>query len=271
MTEAPKKKKKVVRVADDSAAPAPAAAADVAGSAAAPAGPTWTATPEAKAQARTFRLIAIGLWVLAIAGEAFAIFVLLKRNPFTTADLIWLIVALVVIGALAIGGSLLWKQANRLDPASEKDKLRFWVQNQLGLIIAIIAFLPLIILVFTNKNMTGPQKAIAGSIGVVVALAAGYVGTTTEPPSVEQYTTETNQISEITGQDLVYWTESGKVFHLCEEARYVNLDSASGEIFSGTVAQAHAAGKGIPAQQTVEQESKECGFDYAEPTPAPTP
>lgn len=266
MSETPKKKK-VVRVA--SAAPTAKTAAGVP-TAASPAGPTWTATPEAKGKARTFRLIALGLWLLAIAGEAVAIFVLLKRNPFTTTDLIWLIVALVVIAALAIGGSLLWKQANRLDPASEKDKLRFWVQNQLGLIIAIIAFLPLIILVFTNKNMTGQQKAIAGSIGVVVALAAGFFGTSVNPPSVEQYTEETNQVSSITGQDLVFWTKSGKVFHLCEEARYVNLDSADGQIYSGTVAEAHAEGKGIPSQQTVEQESAECGFTYEEPTPVPS-
>lgn len=265
MAEAPKNSKKVVRV--ESTAPAGGTEA----TASVPDGPTWTATPEAKAKARNLRLIALALWIVAIAGEAFGIFWLLRRNPFTTADLVWLIVLIVVIGLLAIGGSLLWKQANRLDPASKKDTFRFFVQNQLGLIIAIIAFLPLIILVFTNKNMNGQQKAIAGSIGVVVALVAAYFGTSFNPPSVEQYTSETNQITNITGQDLVFWTKSGNVFHLCQEAHYVNLESKDNTIYSGTVAEAHAAGKGIPSQQTVQTESKECGFTYVEPTPAPTP
>lgn len=229
---------------------------------------TWKPTAEAKKKAVTLRLIALALWVVAIAGEAFAIFWLLKQSPFTTAHLVWLIVLFVVIGGLAIGGSLLWKQANRLDPASEKDKVRFFVQNQLGLIIAIVAFLPLIVLVFLNRSMSGRQKAIAGSIGIVVVLAAGWFGTSINPPSVEQYTAETNQISQITGQDFVYWTTSGKVFHLCQEARYVNLESKDNQIFEGTVAQAHAAGKGLPSQQTVKQESKECGFEYVEPAPA---
>lgn len=231
--------------------------------------PAWTASPEAKKKALTLRLIALGLWVLAIAGEAFAIFWLLRQSPFTTALLIWLIVLIVAIGALAIGGSLLWRQANRLDPASEKDKVRFFIQNQLGLIIAIIAFLPLIILVFTNKNMSGGQKAIAGSIGIVVALAAAWFGLELDPPSQEQYAVETFQITQITGSDLVFWTKSGKVFHLCEEARYVNLESEDNTIYSGTVADAHAAGKNLPSQQTVKQESAECGFTYVEPTTAP--
>lgn len=39
--------------------------------------------------------------------------------------LTWLIVALVSILILSIVGSVLWKKANRLDPASEKDKVKF--------------------------------------------------------------------------------------------------------------------------------------------------
>lgn len=252
-------KKKVVRVetgADEAAAAA--------------GGPTWEATPEAKKKALTLRLIALALWLVAIGGEAFGIFWLLKQSPFTTTHLIWLIVLFVVIGALAVGGSLLWKQANRLDPASEKDRFRFFVQNQLGVIIAIIAFLPLIVLVFTNKNMNGKQKAIAGSVGIVLALVASYFGASFNPPSIEQYTSETNQVTAITGSNLVYWTKSGEKYHLCEEAYYVQLESADNQVYTGTVAEAQAAGKTMPAQQTIERESKECGFSYVEPTPAPS-
>ena len=229
---------------------------------------TWTPTAEAKKKATMFRIIAAVLWVLAIGGEAFAIFWVLKQNPV---NMVLLIVMIVVIGLLAVGGSLLWKQSNRLDPASRSNAVRFFVQNQLGLIITIIAFLPLIILIFTNKNMDGKQKGIAGGIAIVVLLVAGYFGTSFNPPSTEQYTAETQRVVDITGQDLVFWTTSGKVFHLCEDASAVNLESKDNTIHKGTVAQAHANGKERLTLQ-VDQEIKQCGFETpAEPAPSNSP
>lgn len=227
---------------------------------------TWTPTPEAKKQANMFRIFAAVLWVLAIGGEAFAIFWVLKQDPI---NMVILIVMIVAIGILAVGGSLLWKQANRLDPASRSNPVRFFVQNQLGLIITIIAFLPLIILIFTNKNLDGKQKGIAGAIAIVVLLVAGYFGTSFNPPSTEQYTAETQQVVDITGQDLVYWTKSGKVFHLCSEVSAVNLESKDNQIYEGTVAEAHAAGKERLTLQ-VEQETKQCGFEAVAPAPEPS-
>ena len=64
----------------------------------------------------------------------------------------WLIVFIALDLIFVVIGSLLWKKANRLNPASEKNGFKFFVQNQLGLIIAVIAFLPIVIMVFTNKN-----------------------------------------------------------------------------------------------------------------------
>ena len=250
-------KKKVVRVDETPA--------EKAADAAAPTGGTWTPTPEAKKQATTRRIIAVVLWLLAIGSEAFTIFYVLKQNPIST---VLLIVMLVVIAALAIGGSLLWKQANRLDPASKSDKVRFFVQNQLGVIIAAIAFIPLIILIFTNKNMSGGQKALTGIIAIVLLAASGTLGASVNPPSTEQYTAETQTVTDATGgTDLVYWTKSGKVFHLCAAVSAVNLQSKDNQIYSGTVAEAHAAGKSRLTLQ-VEQERKQCGF---EPTDSATP
>ncbi len=255
MSDAPKKK--VVRVDETPAEKA----AETAGTT----GATWTPTPEAKKQATTRRIIAVVLWVLAIGTEAFTIFWVLKQNPI---NMVLLIILLVVIAALAIGGSLLWKQANRLDPASKSDKVRFFVQNQLGVIISALAFIPLIVLIFTNKNMSGGQKALAGVIAIVLLGASGTIGASVNPPSTEQYASETQQVTDATGgQDLVYWTKSGKVFHLCADASAVNLQSKDNQIYSGTVAEAHAAGKSRLTLQ-VEQERKQCGF---EPTASATP
>ncbi|MEF3405341.1 hypothetical protein [Agromyces sp. CCNWLW203] len=249
---AEQRKKKVVRVEPTSAADGSGGTAVAHDSA-----PTWTPTPEAKKQATTFRLIAGGLWLLAIAGEAFTIFWVLRQVPV---NMVLLIILIVVIGALAIGGSLLWKKANRLDPASKEDKVRFFVQNQLGAIIAVIAFLPLIILIFTNKDMDGKQKALAGIIAIVIGGGALALGVDYNPPSVEQYTAESNTIEQLTGQDLVYWTKSGSVFHVCAEVPDVNKESKDGQIYEGTVADAHAAGKDRLVSYWQREAVNYCGY-----------
>ncbi|CAN5280841.1 hypothetical protein BH11ACT4_BH11ACT4_20300 [soil metagenome] len=234
-------------------------------------GSDWKPTPQAKSQATTFRIIAVVLWALAIGTEAFEVFWVLKQNPVNMFLLIGLLVA---IGLLAVGGSLLWKRANVLDPASKTDTVRFFVRNQLGAIITVVAFLPLIVLIFTNKNMDGKQKGIAGAIGIVLLLVAGYFGTSINPPSTQQYTQETQLVEQYTGQDLVYWTKAGKVYHLCQDASAVNLESKDNQIYSGTVAEAHAAGKERLTLQ-VDQEATQCGFTLntgapaANPTPTP--
>src|SRR4051812_35470766 len=245
-------KKKTVRV--ESTAAAKAETKDSA----------WKPTAEAKGSATGKRVLAIVLWLIAIGGEAFAIFWVLRRpmenGAFPTWAWILLIGILVVIGVLTFFGGQLWKQANRLDPASKENRLAFFVQNQLGAIITIIAFVPLIVLIFLNKDMDGKQKGIAGAVGIVLLLIAGFTSTSINSPSVEQYTTETDQVTQITGQNLVFWTKSGEVFHLCNEASAVNLESKDNTIYSGTVADAHANGKSRLTKQ-VELETEQCGFD----------
>ncbi len=239
---AEKPKKKVVHVKSDAANP--------------PKEPTWKPTPEAKGKATRFRLIAILLWLLAIGGEAAEIFWVLKQDPIS---MLYLIGGVVVIGALAIIGNVLWKKANRADPAQRSEPVRFFIQNQLGAFIALVAFLPLIILIFTNKNLDSKQKGIAGSIAIVIALVAVYSGISFDSPSVEQYTTETARVVQLTGSDQVTWTKSGSVYHLCEEASAVNLESKDNQIYTGTVGDAHAAGKDRLTLQ-VDQELEQCGF-----------
>jgi hypothetical protein len=225
---------------------------------------TWKPTDEAKGSATGKRVLAIVLWLVAIGGEAFAIFWVLRRpmenGAFPTWAWILLLGILVVIGLLTFFGGQLWKQANRLDPASKENKVAFFVQNQLGAIITIIAFVPLIVLIFLNKDMDGKQKGIAGAVGIVLLLVAGFFSTSLSSPSVEQYTAEEDQVVQITGQNLVFWTKSGKVFHLCDEASAVNLESKDNIIYSGTVADAHANGKDRLTLQ-VDQEIDQCGFD----------
>src|SRR5690606_24622838 len=153
---------------------------------------------------------------------------------------ITLLVMIVAIAALSITGSFLWKKANRLDPARRSDTVRFFVQNQLGAIIAVIAFLPLIILIFLNKDMDKGQKATAGVIGVVLAAAAVALGIDYSPSSVEQYTADQSAVIQLLGQDEVVWVDGGAVYHVCDEVSDIQTGS---EKRTGTTAEAVEAGK----------------------------
>jgi hypothetical protein len=152
----------------------------------------WRATQDQKGAAKRLRIYAALCWLVAIGTEVAGI-VMLKQHKFDHGNMALLIGLLVVIAVFAIGGSLMWKAANRHDPASKADGFRFFVQNQLGAIITVIAFLPLIVLIFMDKDMDPKNKKIAGGIGVVLAVLATAIGVDFKPPSVEQYTQDMNQ------------------------------------------------------------------------------
>lgn len=246
--------------------------------------PGWTPTPEAKTTATTFRWIAMVLWVVAIAAETVAIFWVLRQRVVVGGDglvrdpstgllreqgattqfpqwaFITLLVLLVVIAALSITGSILWKKANRLDPARKSDTVRFFVQNQLGAIIAIVAFLPLVILIFLNKDMDKAQKATAGILGIALAAIATIVGIDFTPPSVEQYTADQSAVIQLLGKDEVVWVDGGAVYHVCDEVSDIQTGS---EKRTGTTAQAVEAGK-IRLTLKFPSELKACGLAVPE-------
>ena len=151
----------------------------------------WRATQGQKSTASRLRIFAAIAWVIAIAGEIAGV-VLLYRHTFDHGNLGLLIGILVGIAVFAIAGSLMWKAANKHDPARESDTARFFFQNQLGAIITVIAFLPLIVLIFMNKDMDPKNKKVAGGVGVVLAIVAALIGVSYNPPSVEQYTKDMN-------------------------------------------------------------------------------
>ena len=151
----------------------------------------WRATHDQKSAAKRFRIFAAISWIVAIGTEITGI-VLLRQHKFDQGNLPLLIGILVVIAVFAIAGSLMWKAANKHDPASKSEPVKFFVQNQLGAIITLIAFLPLVVLIFLDKDMDPKNKRIAGGIGAVLAVVATVIGVSYNPPSVEQYTEDMN-------------------------------------------------------------------------------
>ena len=153
----------------------------------------WQASQDQKGKAKKLRLMAGGSWFVAIATEIAAI-VLVLRKTFNEGGLALLIGLFVVIAIFAIAGSILWKKSNRHDPASKSEPVKFFIQNQLGAIITIIAFLPLLALVFLDKDMDPKTKKVAGGVGAALALFATVVfGVDYNPASTEQYTQDMNE------------------------------------------------------------------------------
>ena len=152
----------------------------------------WQATQDQKSKAKRLRIFAIISWFIAIGAEIAGI-VMLLRGMFDSGNLVLLIGILVGIAVFAIAGSLMWKAANKHDPASKEEKFKFFVQNQLGAIITLIAFLPLLALILLDKDMDPKNKKIAGGVGAALAAVAVLFGISYNPPSVEQYTEDMNE------------------------------------------------------------------------------
>lgn len=194
----------------------------------------FVASAENVAKAKQQRLFAVLAWLVAIGLQAYAIFFILLKPPVNMGLLIGVIAVNLV---LALVGSWLWKKANRLDPASEANPTKFFIQNQLGAIMGVLAFLPLVIMIFMNKDLSGKQKGIVGSIAVVAMLIAGITGIDFNPPSVEQYTDQIREVEDLTGRDFVYWTPSGTRYHLYSDCSHITSGRTS-EIMEGSVANA---------------------------------
>ncbi len=180
--------------------------------------------------------------------------VLTTATEFPTWAFVLLIVLLVLDGIAVVIGSMLWKKSNKLDPASEKEPVKFFVQNQLGAFIPIVAFLPVILLIFMNKDMGKTQKGVAGTVGIVVALAAVALGIDFNPASVEKYTAEKQAVIQLLGEDKVYWAGGGEVYHVCGDVS----DLRDSDVTSGTTAEAVAAGKPRLTLK-IESELQACG------------
>lgn len=183
-----------------------------------------------------YRLGAVGLWVLALGMEIVALLIFLGKINLTFMPSLWqIIIALVLDLGFVIGGSLLWKKANRIKPASEKNKLLFWLWNNMGVIVCALCFVPFVILALTNKEADKKTKAIAVVVAVIALLIGGVASYDFNPVSEEMQQAAVNAI-----QDDVYWSPFGKVYHTHDDCHTLNQ---SDTLTYGTVEEAIAANR----------------------------
>ena len=183
------------------------------------------------------RLAAVILWVVAFVFEILAALVLFgKLNIRFLPTLVQLIAFLVLDLVCVIIGSQFWKKANHIKPASKQNKAKFWLWNNMGVIVCIICFLPIVILFLTNKDLDKKTKAIAVVVAVIALLIGGVCSYDFNPISLEEQEAAEN----ILGDGYVYWTQFGKVYHTHEDCSSLNH---SDKLIYGTVDEAIAANR----------------------------
>ena len=179
---------------------------------------------------------AIVLWVVGLGLEILALLVALGNINLKFLPSLWQLIILLVLDlACVIIGSQLWKKANHIKPASEKNKLTFWLWNNMGVIACVIDFLPIIIVLLANKNLDKKTKTIATVVAIVALLIGGVASYDFNPVSEEQQQAAIAAIS-----DDVYWAPFGKVYHTHEDCQALNQ---SDTLTVGTVEEAIASNR----------------------------
>jgi len=177
------------------------------------------------------------LWVLAIVMEVLAVMVVLgKINLGFMSTMTQLIVFIALDLVFVIIGSQLWKKSNKIDPASEANKLKFWLWNNMGVIVCVIAFVPIVILMLMNKDLDKKTKAIVTVVAIIALLIGGVAGYDFNPVSEEQ---QAAAISAF-GDESVFWAPFGKVYHTHDDCQSLNQ---SDTLTYGSVEQAIAANR----------------------------
>ena len=218
---------------------------------------------DAKKRAKTKRIIAFVLWAIGIFFEVTAILRLKGTINWLPKmeELTFLIVWLVLDCIFVVVGSQFWKKANHIDPISEKNKTKFWLHNNLGSIVAVIAFLPIIILVLTDKDMDKKNKTIVSAVAVVLLLVAGFTSYDYNPVSSEQLDRAEKEVEAVSPDGFVYWAPNSKKYH-------VNPDcpafSQSETVYKGTVKQAFEKNLTEPCRRCIPELEEDHDHDHEE-------
>lgn len=177
-----------------------------------------------KAAARPKRILAFVFWALAIAAEVAAIYF------FNNYVVLW--PCLAALGAdlvFCIIAALSWKKGNDIDPP----KGRF-LKNQFGVIMCLIAFLPLgYVLLKQSKQMPANVKKIVSIVAAVCFVAAMGASIDYNPTTIDDLNEAHLEQAGYTG--VCYWGEYSKSFHFDPDCRTLRNSSV---IYEGTIEEA---------------------------------
>lgn len=199
---------------------------------------TVSTKAERREKATGKRIAAVCFWLLGIAMEVvlFLIFNKTIYMPFINENMLLVLVGLLVLDLLfVIIGSQFWKRANDVDPASEKNKVKFFLWNQMGLIVAVIAFAPIILVLLKNKDLDKKTKKIVTAAAVVALVISGLASIDWDPISEEE---RTQLEAEVTQE--VYYTAFGKKYHTHRDCQSL---ANSNTLYQGPISDALNAGR----------------------------
>ncbi len=194
-----------------------------------------------KSRANGLRIGAVVLWVLAIALEVLTILLINGTLYIPGNSMLYIIIGIVLDLAFVIIGSQLWKKANRIDPCSEKKKLKFFLWNQMGVIAAVLAFFPLVLLLLKEDDLDPKTKKILSIIAAIAMLLS--VGTSIDynPTSAEDLAQAQSDAYEMSiDGETCYWTSFGRCFHFNPDCHTI---INSNPVYTGTVAEAFEANR----------------------------
>lgn len=207
---------------------------------------------DSEKRAKTKRILAVIMWIIAIAFEVVGILRLTgKINLLPNIELVTFLIGCIVLDLIFfVPASLLWKKANHIDPASEKDKTKFWIHNNLGSLLSVLAFLPIIIVVLTNKDLDKKSKTLVTVVAAAALVIAGVTGYDFNPISSEQLAQAEKEVQAVSADGYVYWAPTSKKYHVDPDCPSF---SQSEEIFQGTVKQAFEKGLTDPCRRCILQ------------------
>ena len=202
------------------------------------------------------RVWAIVCWIIAIAFEVIGILKLTEViNWFSWLDITWFLIICIVLDLIfVIIGSLLWKKANHIDPASEKNKTKFWLWNNLWTILSVIAFLPIIILIFTDKDLDKKSKGIVGTVAIIALAVAGLASYDWDPVSMEWLERAEQEVLQVSPSGTVYWAEHSKKYHVDQDCPAF---SRSETVYEGTVRDAYERWLTDPCRRCIPEYNEE--------------
>ena len=209
-----------------------------------------------KERGKKYRIFAILLWIVAIIFEVIGILRLSGViNWFSNLSVVTFLIICIVLDLLFfVPGSLLWKKANHIDPFSEKDKTKFWMLNNLGTILSVLAFLPIIIAVLTNKDLDKKDKTIITAIAAIALVIAGVSSYDFNPISSEQLEHAEKEVMNVSGGNTVYWAPHSKKYHVDPDCPAF---SQSETVYEGTVKQAFEKGLTDPCRRCIPELEEE--------------